>query len=130
MGSFQSAPDSGAKIADAKKEEATFDPSDNPKGLSGMPLVHHVCRKRKATYDKCVRNWYSRQFITGQGTLSQEEVCGEKFERYRRCILKGIRKEVWEKEGYPPPGVNSPLLEVMDDDDDDNNRNKVNGEKR
>jgi Uncharacterised protein family (UPF0203) len=86
----------------------------------GMPLVHFVCRKKKKAYEKCVSSWYSKEFMTGAGSLNQEQVCGEKFELYKSCVLKGIRKEIWDKQGLPPPTDGSPLAEVDLDDDDSN----------
>lgn len=54
--------------------------------------------------------------MTGGGTLNQEEVCGDKFDDYRTCILRGIRREVWDKQGLPPPSDASPLAEVEEED--------------
>lgn len=85
-----------------------YDPK-RPEG--GMSLVHYVCRKKKSKYDKCVKTWYSKEFMTGAGSLNQEEVCGDTFEAYKSCILKGIRKEIWDKQGLPPPAEGSPLAE-------------------
>jgi hypothetical protein len=87
-----------------------FYDANRPKG--GMPLVHYVCRKKKSKYEKCVKTWYSKEFMTGAGSLNQEEVCGESFEAYKGCILKGIRKEVWDKQGLPPPAEGSPLADL------------------
>jgi Uncharacterised protein family (UPF0203) len=106
----------------------TTEKSSPPQDLSGMQLVHHVCRKRKKIYDKCVSTWFEKEFLNGKST-HQEEVCGNKFELYRKCLLKGIRKEVWEKQyKLPPPGEDSPLADVMDDDEckNDYNNNKLN----
>ena len=92
---------------------------DQNRPNGGMPLVHYVCRKKKKTYDKCVSNWYSNNFLTGNGTsLNQEEVCGTKFESYRTCVLKGIKKEIWDKQNLPPPKEGSPLSEVVNIADD------------
>ena len=100
-----------------------YDPK-RPKG--GMPLVNYVCRKKKKSYDKCVSQWYSTDFLTGNGSsLNQEDVCGSKFEAYRTCVLKGIKKEIWDKQNLPPPKEGSPLAEVADivvDDDHDNDK--------
>lgn len=83
--------------------------------LSGMPLVHYTCRKRKKVYDKCVKQWYSREFLPGK-SVDQDEACGDLFENYRTCVLKGIRKEVWDKQGLPAPKEGSPLAEVEEED--------------
>lgn len=85
---------------------------NNNKNLSGMNLVHHVCRKRKIIYDNCSSNWYKTEFMTGK-SLHQGEICGDKFDLYRKCILKGIRKEIWEKKyNLPTPKDGSPLLDI------------------
>jgi Uncharacterised protein family (UPF0203) len=109
-------PDSPDQSADTAAVIEYHDPN-RPNG--GMPLVHYVCRKKKRAYDKCVSSWYSKEFITGAGSLNQEEVCGEKFEVYKNCVLKGIRKEIWDKQGLRPPTDGSPLAEVDLDDADD-----------
>jgi Uncharacterised protein family (UPF0203) len=84
----------------------------------GMPLVHYQCRKKKKSYDKCVKQWYSTDFLSGTGaSLNQDEVCGDKFEVYRACILKGIKREIWDKQNLPAPLEDSPLAEVDDDND-------------
>ena len=85
--------------------------------LSGMDLVNHKCRRRKRVYDKCVASHY-KNFLGGK-SLDQEEACGEKYEAYRNCTLKGIKKEIWDKEGLPPPKEGSFLSELDDDEDDD-----------
>jgi hypothetical protein len=82
--------------------------------LKGMELVNHKCRKRKKKYDTCSSDWYNDQFMTGK-SMHQEEVCGDLFENYRTCILKGIKQEVWDKQGLPPPLEGSPLAEIEDD---------------
>jgi len=97
----------------------TYKAAPRPQGtLSGMPLVHHVCRKKKRRYDACASQHY-QQFVAGStAALHQTEVCGDKFEAYRMCILKGIKKEVWDKQlDLPPPGEGSPLAEVLEDED-------------
>jgi Uncharacterised protein family (UPF0203) len=83
---------------------------------SGMDLVNYECRKNKRAYRKCVNTWYSKGFITGNTvSLNQEEACGDLFDTYRVCVLRGIRREFWDKEGLPPPNESSPLAEVDDD---------------
>lgn len=104
--------DAGASTATTIK----FHDPDRPKG--GMPLVNYVCRKKKKAYDKCVATWYSKEFMTGAGSLNQEEICGDKFDAYKRCVLKGIRIEVWEKQGLPPPAPGSPMADAVDDEED------------
>lgn len=80
-----------------------------------MALVNHKCRKKKARYDRCVRDFY-REFMAAK-SMDQEEACGEKFEAYRECVLRGIKKEVWNEERWGKPGENSPLSEVDDGDE-------------
>jgi hypothetical protein len=84
--------------------------------LKGMALVNYKCKKRKKKYDKCASDWYNKQFMTGK-SMNQEEICGDLFENYRTCILKGIRVEVWDKQGLPPPKEGSALAEVEEEDD-------------
>ena len=79
-----------------------------------MPLVHYKCRKRKKVYDKCVSKWYSEQFLPGK-SVDQEEACGELFDNYRTCVLKGIKKEIWEKQGLPPPKEGSAMDEIAEE---------------
>ena len=69
-------------------------------------------------YEKCVSQFYNDNFLGGQLQVTQEEACGEKYELYRKCVLKGIKKEIWDKEGLPPPKEGSYLSELADDDDD------------
>lgn len=83
--------------------------------LTGMALVNYKCKKRKKKYDKCASDWYNNQFMTGK-SMNQEEICGDLFENYRTCILKGIRSEVWDKQGLPPPKEGSALAEVEEED--------------
>lgn len=91
----------------------------------GMDLVNHECRKGKRAYNKCVNTWYSKGFITGNtSTLNQEEACGDLFDEYRACVLRGIRREYWDKEGLPPPDESSPLADVSVEDDADERRTK------
>jgi len=81
-----------------------------------MALVNYQCRKKKKKYDKCVSEWYTKEFMTGK-SMHQSEVCGDLFEAYRECVLKGIKKEIWDKQGLPPPKEGSPLAEIDDEED-------------
>ena len=54
--------------------------------------------------------------MTGK-SLDQTEACEDKFQSYRECVLKGIKKEVWDKQGLPPPKEGSALAEVLDDEE-------------
>jgi hypothetical protein len=76
-----------------------------------MALVNYSCRKPKRRYRKCLNDFYSREFVTGR---SMEQDCQEPFELYKECILRGIRAEIWDKQGLPPPKEGSPLAEVDD----------------
>jgi hypothetical protein len=125
MGSNQSSSSSTSSSVDATEStlnvekdgtEISFHKDESEaNGLKGMALVNYKCKKRKKKYDKCASEWYNKQFMTGK-SMNQEEVCGDLFENYRTCILKGIRSEVWDKNGLPPPLEGSPLSEVEEDD--------------
>ena len=93
----------------------SVDPNNKEASLSGMPLVHYKCRKRKKVYDRCVDRWYTREFLQAK-SVDQDEACGELFENYRTCMLKGIKKEIWDKQGLPPPKEGSPLYEVAEEE--------------
>jgi Uncharacterised protein family (UPF0203) len=117
---IESMNDNSSSTATMTTSMEYYDPK-RPKG--GMPLVHYVCRKKKKSYDKCVSQWYSTDFLTGSGSsLNQEDVCGHKFELYRTCVLKGIKKEVWDKQNLPPPKKGSALAEVMETDDNEDDK--------
>ena len=87
------------------------------RNLSGMDLINHKCRRRKRVYDKCVSDHYNN-FIGGRSNEQQEDVCGDKYENWRQCVLKGIRKEFWERDGLPPPKEGSYLSEIEDDQEE------------
>jgi hypothetical protein len=126
MGSTQSSSSSTSSSTDAKESTVAVEKDDTEisfhkdqskaNNLEGMALVNYKCKKRKKKYEKCTSEWYSKQFMTGK-SMNQEEICGDLFEKYRTCILKGIRSEVWDKQGLPPPLEGSPLSEVEEDDD-------------
>jgi len=78
-----------------------------------MPLVNYVCRQKKKRYDDCVAGWYKGEFLQSK---SLEQPCDDLFEIYRTCMLKGIRKEVWDKQGLGDPGENSPLSEIDEEE--------------
>jgi Uncharacterised protein family (UPF0203) len=83
---------------------------------SGMELVNYQCRRDKRAYNKCVKKWYTKGFMTGNTeSLHQADACGDLFDTYRTCVLRGIRREFWDKQGLPPPDENSPLAEVDDE---------------
>ena len=113
MGSSQGKPlpEPDAKSVPAKSNKKQ---RDEP-ALSGMALVEYKCRKKKRRYDKCVSEWYKRDFM-GAKSMDQDEACGDVFELYRTCMLRGIKKEVWDKQGLPPPKEGSALAELEDDD--------------
>ena len=87
------------------------------KNLSGFDLVNYKCRRKEKAYKKCVSKYYSNIFLSGQ-SLDQEEACGELFERYRRCYLRGVQKEVWGKDS-PPPAKNSVLAIFAEEEEED-----------
>lgn len=78
-----------------------------------MDLVNYNCRKKNKAYQKCIRKWYSTEFLPGK-SVSQEDACGDKFEAYRECILTGVKQEIWEKKGLPPPKDGSLLADFME----------------
>jgi hypothetical protein len=111
MGSNQSAPPAPAQPKDAtipidNMTDTTKDTSASKKSkrqapppeqdLSGIDLVNYKCRKKKSAYKKCVANFYNEKFLQGRA-LSQEEECGDLFERYRTCYLKGLKREFFDK---------------------------------
>jgi carboxypeptidase C (cathepsin A) len=71
--------------------------SNTPK-RTGIDLVNHKCRKKKASYDKCVSKWYNERFLTGK-SINQEEECGELFDIYKQCYLKHLKREFFDKGG-------------------------------
>lgn len=108
-----------AKSVTTKEADGAFSSLDDETPskeatLSGMKLVNYKCRRRKKLYEKCVKNWYSQEFLPGK-SINQEEACGELFDNYRACILKGIKKEIWDTQGLPPPKEGSPLDEINKD---------------
>jgi hypothetical protein len=80
---------------------------------SGIDAVNYKCRKKKAAYDNCVSEWYNERFLTGK-SISQEEECGNLFETYRQCYLKGIKREFFDK-GKKRPKEGSILAEELND---------------
>ena len=88
--------------------------SSKPK-RTGIDLVNHKCRKKKAAYDKCVSVFYREQFLQGKG-LKQEDECGALFDTYRQCYLKHLKREFFDK-GDKKPKEGSILAEELLDDD-------------
>jgi hypothetical protein len=112
MGSSQSV----AAVEPSTKSPSPSDTANNnASNLSGMDLVNYKCAKKKARYDKCSSDFYQKEFLTGK-SMSQAEVCDDKYQAYRTCVLKGIKIEIWDEQNLPPLKEGSPLLEVMDDD--------------
>ena len=79
-----------------------------------MAKVNYVCRKKKRAYDECNDKYYKAGFLTA---TSMENPCDDLFETYKTCFLKGMRKEVWDKQGLPPPREGSDLAEACSRDD-------------
>lgn len=94
-----------------KSEQTPTGPERGTQHLEGMALVHHRCRKRRRVYQKCVSSWYSEEFLQGK-SINQEEACDEAFQIYKKCVLLGIKKEIWEKNNLPPPQPGSYLSEL------------------
>jgi len=125
MGSNQSAPTSApapsssiqpqndALPADKTTAGATAKSKKEKPNLTGIDAVNYRCRKKKATYDKCVSNWYNERFLQGK-SIDQEEECGVVFEIYRQCYLKGIKREFFDK-GNKAPKEGSLLAEELDE---------------
>jgi hypothetical protein len=85
------------------------------KKREGMALIQYRCRSSKAKYEKCVSDWYGNEFMKGD-YANQEEACGDLFEMYKKCVLKGVRKEFWgNKKEKPKEG--SFLSELEDDEE-------------
>ena len=68
---------------------------------TGMDLVNHKCRKKKAAYDKCVSVFYREQFLAGKA-IHQEEECGTLFDSYRQCYLKHLKREFFDNKNKTP----------------------------
>lgn len=87
------------------------------KKLEGMALIQYKCRKSKTKYETCVSDWYGNEFMKGD-YANQEEACGDLFENYKKCVLKGVRKEFWgNKKEKPKEG--SFLSELEEEEDDE-----------
>jgi len=114
MGSSQSAPASnGDNAAGTVNEPATKSAVNDEElqareqrrkekeaSLSGIDLVNYKCRKKEKAYKSCVSEFYKGKFLAAKGDNDDQEMqCGDLFEVYRRCYLKGVQKEVWEKKG-------------------------------
>ena len=121
MGSSQSALSSAStseqQSPSNNKQQEQESAGNNKKklNLSGIDLVNYKCRKKKAAYSKCVSNFYSDKFLQGKA-LNQEDECGDLFETYRRCYLKAIKREFFDK-GQKKPKEGSVLAEEFADDE-------------
>ncbi|KAL7570339.1 hypothetical protein ACA910_017182 [Epithemia clementina (nom. ined.)] len=96
------------RLREMEEEEA--------KKLSGIALVNFKCRRKEKVYKKCVSKQFSA-FVDGK-EVDQEEACGELFDRYRRCYLKGIQKVIWGKDS-PPPAKGSALAKFAEEDQEE-----------
>lgn len=123
MGSSQSSTSSGAaapasttapaldKLNDASpasSSSSTISHHDNDNNninnklkRTGIDLVNHKCRRKKAAYDKCVSVFYREQFLAGKA-VNQEEECGTLFDSYRQCYLKHLKREFFDKSDKKP----------------------------
>jgi hypothetical protein len=104
---------SSSAVAPAKESNK---PSADESNLSGWDLINYKCAKKKRRYDKCCSEYY-KLFVSGKAEGEQEEMCGEKFEAYKTCILKGMKKEIWDKKGYSRPKEGTMLAEVYGEDE-------------
>jgi Uncharacterised protein family (UPF0203) len=91
------------EFKDVKKSATKLSyPGDNVGAqLSGVPLIVHKCRKKEMRWKNCVKNFYTAKFLPGE-SMDQETYCGETFEKYRRCYVKGLQVEIWDKKGTKP----------------------------
>ena len=142
MGSSQSVPAAGAQEGTAtsgatasinnmkslpQQAAGTKDPqqaasnvnkdSSKKKKRTGFDLVQYKCRRRKAAYDKCYGDWYSKKFLTAED-INRDESCDDLFEKWRECILRGMLKER-ERQGLPPPKEGSILGEFIEEQSDE-----------
>ena len=121
MGSSQSSTSSGAaapasttapaldKLNDASPASSSSstishhdnDNNNNKLKRTGIDLVNHKCRRKKAAYDKCVSVFYREQFLAGKA-VNQEEECGTLFDSYRQCYLKHLKREFFDKSDKKP----------------------------
>jgi hypothetical protein len=104
-------------LPDSVKAQSTNIDQKPKKERKGYDLVQNKCRRRKASYDKCYSDWYSKKFLTGED-LNRNETCDELFEKWKECMLRGMAKER-EKEGLPPPHKESLLGEFMEQQSDE-----------
>mmetsp|Transcript_20164 Transcript_20164/g.25996 ORF Transcript_20164/g.25996 Transcript_20164/m.25996 type:complete len:127 (+) Transcript_20164:211-591(+) len=117
MGSFQSTPSQPPMVTyDSKSDNGNSsaklrEPDPKEAGLSGVDLVNYKCRKKEKAYKKCVSNHYKKNLLTSFNEADPEDECGDLFELYRRCYLKGMQIEVWEKNGKTPPVEGSMLAQ-------------------
>ncbi|CAB9499674.1 expressed unknown protein [Seminavis robusta] len=128
MGSQQSTPVAGTPtvkisngsesvpVASATDSNVTTPPrqprASKPK-RTGIDAVNHKCRKKKAAYDKCFSEWYNERFLQLK-SINQEEECGELFETYKQCYMKGMKREFFDK-GQKKPKEGSLLAEELDE---------------
>jgi Uncharacterised protein family (UPF0203) len=101
-----------ASTRPTKSRSKSSQDDDKEKSLSGMDLVNYKCRRKHKAYKTCLSNWYKGEFLEAK-SLDQDEVCGESFERYRKCVLKGIRKEIFDKQGKQRNRTKSRLVETV-----------------
>ena len=130
MGSSQSVPEANNPTLDTtceikesltenvKSLSANIEKNENPrKERKGYDLVQYKCRRRKAAYDRCYSDWYSKRFLTAED-INRDETCDGLFEKWRECMLRGMLKER-EREGLPPPHKGSILGEFVEEQSDE-----------
>ena len=125
MGSSESKTTTGTETSDISEPKTSgdkgssssrFADDEKAKSLSGVDLVNYKCRRKEKAYKKCVSKNYN-EFLAGK-SIDQEEVCGELFERYRRCYLKGMQKVVWGEDS-PPPAKGSTLAVFAQEEEEE-----------
>lgn len=123
MGSNQSKPAAASLTTSGTSTTKPDDPQpvaastnnkkESTKQRTGVDLVNHKCRKKKAAYDKCVSQWYRERFLAGK-SINQEEECGELFDTYKQCYMKHLKREFFDK-GEKKVKDGSMLAEELDE---------------
>ena len=118
MGSSQSTtvetPTSNTIDSSISNESSPPAKTSNKPKKTGIALVEHRCRKKKAAYDKCHSSWYNDRFLKMK-SIDQAEDCGDLFEAWRQCYLKNMKKEFFDKE-KKQVSENSLLGQELDED--------------
>lgn len=78
------------------RAESTSSSQTKREKRTGIDLVNHKCRKKKAAYDKCFSQWYRDKFLAAK-SIDQEAECGELFDIYKQCYMKHLKREFFDK---------------------------------